>query len=107
MIKAIILLLSMLDLFLSYKYLKQFIKLFPDKDYILLEANPIIKLCLKKFKFPKGMFIAIPLVIALWIFIIGMLDRDWLFFSCGALGMMIVYHYANFTQLKVLEVNLK
>lgn len=103
MIKIIIVMFSCLDLLLSYLYLKQFIRMFPNLNYTQLEANPIIKFLLLKYKFPKGMYLAIPLVILAWIVIVNLAEYRWLYFSLGLLGMMVIYHFVNFNQLKTLE----
>ncbi len=107
MIKYIIILLSCIDLLLSYLYLRQFIKMFPKTNYIILEANPLIRLSLKLFGFPKGMFISSPFVIVMWIVIVSLLSYEWLYFAMGILSMMLIYHYVNYNQLKVLERNPK
>ena len=105
MIEYFVIPLSILDLFLSYLYLKQFIHLFPEKNYVLLEANPLIKLGLKWFGFPKGMFFSMPFVVGAWYIIITLLNTEWLSFACGMLTMMIMYHWLNFNQLKDLKNN--
>ena len=107
MIEYIIIFLSFMDLLLSYLYLKQFIKMFPKTNYIILEANPFIKLSLKLFGFPIGMFVSIPFVIGMWILIVNLLEYQWLYFAMGTLSMMLIYHYVNYNQLKVLEKNPK
>ena len=107
MIRIIILILSVIDLSLTYKYLKTFKDMFPEKDYTLLEANPIIKLCLKKFGFPTGMFISAPIIFILLFIAIVIISTEWHYFAMGLFVMMIIYHFCNLNQLKALKKQIK
>jgi len=103
LIRIIIIFLSIVDLSLTHKYLKTFKNMFPDKDYTLLEANPIIKLALRKFGFPKGMYVSIPFLFILLIIAICIISTEWLYFAMGLYVMMVIYHFCNLNQLKALK----
>lgn len=106
MIKLIIIaiiILSLLDLGATYLYINSFHKKFPTLDYTTLEANPILKLCMKYFGLTKGMLIGGIIVLVILLLIVFSLVEKWAYYLAGAFTMMLIYHFLNFSQLLALK----
>lgn len=102
-IQIIVLLLSISDIVLTGLYIHTFHKKFPDLDYTVLEANPIIKLALKRFSIPIAMIIGGLITFSILTLLILSAQDKWHYFFLGALMMMNIYHFLNFSQLIALK----
>ncbi len=94
---------SIIDLTLTYNYLKIYKEKYPEKDYAIIEANPLVrynirKLGLKERVFRSGFFI-LPILILLIYF----LPINWRYFLAGCYYMMITFHLINLLALKKLK----
>lgn len=103
-INFILILGSVLDLFLTYKYLGIYKEKFPKKDWTVIEANPLIKICVRMKGLGEGMLIAGTVIIAIMVVLINVLPTRWKFFLAGVLYMMNVFHLINFLAIKRMEV---
>ncbi|KKL12535.1 hypothetical protein LCGC14_2534750, partial [marine sediment metagenome] len=81
-------------------YLKIYKTKFPKKDYVIIEANPLIRYCVRKLGLKEGIFRAgffiLPIVIAITYFI----SVNFRFFLAGCYYMMIIFHLTNLLALK-------
>lgn len=106
MIKTIIimiLVMSLFDLGATYLYVSKFAQKFPQLDATKLEANPILRTTMQHFGIQKGMLIGgIIVFVVLFFIVIGLTER-WQYFLAGALAMMLIYHFLNFSQLAALK----
>jgi len=102
-LQIIILILSLLDLTATYLYASSFHTKFPQLDYKTLEANPIIRTSWKLFGLNLGMIIGGVIVLALLSLLVLSISDKWQYYLCGALSMMIIYHFLNFSQLANLK----
>jgi len=99
-IEIIVLLGSVIDLSLTYNYLKIYKDKFPDKNYIVIEANPSVRFFIRQFGLKDGVFYsALPIlfILALLLYYLPS-SGDW--FLAGAYYMMITFHLTNFLALK-------
>lgn len=95
---------SILDLFLTYKYLGLYRERFPKKDWIAIEANPLIRMCVKSKGLGEGMLIAGTIILFVLAAIIHIANSNWQFFLAGVLYMMNVFHLLNFLALKGMQL---
>ena len=102
-IQIIVLILSVLDLTATYFYVSTFKTEFPKLDYTVLEANPILRISWKLWGLNIGMIIGGLIVISLLSLIVLSAKIEWQYFLFGALCMMLIYHFLNFTQLAALK----
>lgn len=102
-ISIIILVLSILDLSATYLYISNFHKKFPQLDHIALEANPILRTAMRHFGIAKGIIYGGVVVFLILLLIVLTSTEKWLYYLCGALSMMLIYHFLNFSQLAALK----
>jgi len=99
-IQIIILILSLLDLSLSYLYINTFHNKYPEQDPTIIEANPILKNSIKHFGIVKGMIFGGLIVFSILLLIVLSAKENYHYFIAGALTLMSVYHFLNFQLLR-------
>jgi len=91
---------SILDLILTYNYLKIYKEKFPEKDFVVIEANPLIRYCVRTLGLKEGIFrsgfIILPILIAL----IYILPINWRYFLAGIYYTTITFHLTNFFAIR-------
>lgn len=95
---------SILDLFLTYKYLGEYKKKFPKKDWTVIEANPLIRYCVKAKGLGEGILVAGTVILFIFVGLINVLPERWKFFLAGTLYMMNVFHLLNFLAIKRIKL---
>lgn len=103
LLPILIMILSVLDLTATYLYVSTFHAKFPSLDYKTLEANPILRMAWGKFGLKAGMIFGGVIVFGLLMLIVLTAPEKWQMFFCGALTMMLIYHFLNFMQLAALK----
>lgn len=91
---------SVLDLLLTYKFLSIHRDKFPDKDYTVIEANPIIRIAIRMKGLGEGMLISATIILFIMGVVVVVAPENFKFFLSGALYMMIVFHLINFLAMK-------
>ncbi len=94
---------SFLDLLLTYKFLGLYKRKFPKKDWTVIEANPLIKYCVKTKGLNEGMFIAGSIILILALALVFVLSERWKFFLAGVYYMMVLFHLTNFLAISRLK----
>ncbi len=95
---------AILDLVLTYNYLRIYRRKFPDKNYIVIEANPLIRWGIRNFGLSNGVAYSGMAIL----FILGLLlyylpsNAKW--FLAGAYYMMVTFHLTNLLALKRMKV---
>ena len=98
----------LLDLTLTYNYLKIYRKKFPKKDYIVIEANPLIRQLVRRNGLGWGMIYSGTMIFGIIIVIINFANTELKFFMAGVYYMMITFHLTNFLALKRMkQINIK
>lgn len=100
-IQIAILILSLMDLTASFFYVSTFHAKYPDKDYTMIEANPVIKMALKLFGVTKGMLFGGAIVFGIVVLLAFSAKENLQLFMAGMLTMMNAYHWLNFRLLKM------
>lgn len=90
----------LLDLFLTYKFLNLYRLKFPKKDYLVVEANPLIRFMVRRAGLGTGMIYSgvIIMVILLWLLMV--LPHHWKYFLLGVYYMMVTFHLTNFLAIR-------
>lgn len=102
-IQIVILIMSVLDLTATYFYASTFHEKFPKLDYTTLEANPILRMSWRHFGLNIGMIVGGIIVFALLTLLTLSISDKWQYYLFGALTMMLIYHFLNFSQLAALK----
>ena len=103
MIEKIIILGSIIDLFLTYKYLSAFRVKFPKKDYVVIESNPLIRAFVRSNGIGHGVIMAGFIIIGILMILLYFLNTNFKYFLAGVYYMMITFHLTNFLALRRLE----
>ena len=85
-----------LDLLLTYINAIKYKKLFPNKDYTNIELNPIVKELWKRFGLLIGGILATMIQLAILIYLVLYLDKDFLLILLGFYLAVILTHLDNF-----------
>ena len=93
----------LLDLILTYKTLKIYKERFPDKDYTVIESNPLVRYCVRTLGLKEGVFRAGFFILPTVIIIIWLIPINWRYFLAGCYYMMVVFHLINLLALKKLK----
>ena len=73
MIEYIVMGLFFIDMIWSYFYIKRFRDRHPDKDWTVVEANPILRNCIKSMGLEKGIIIG---SIVLFVLLVGIIIQS-------------------------------
>lgn len=106
-IEIVIIIGSILDLSLTYNYLKIYNQKFPKKDYAIIEANPLIRYCIRTLGLKEGMITSTFIILPIILLVIYLLPTRWDYFLAGCFYMMITFHLSNFLALKRMKGNKK
>ncbi len=90
----------LLDLILTYNYLRIYKKKFPQKDYTVIEANPLIRHFIRNFGLGDGMVYSGSIIVAIVILILEIGNTNFKFFLAGAYYMMVTFHLTNLLAFK-------
>lgn len=104
MIEFFVILGLILDLILTYNFLKIYKKRFPKKDYTVVETNPLIRTAIRKMGLNEGMALSSVIMIMMLMVILKMIPYEWRYFLAGVYYMMVCFHLINFLSLKRMEV---
>ncbi len=104
MINFFVILGSVLDLILTYNFLKLYKKRFPKKDYTAVETNPLIRNAVRSMGLSEGMALSGAIILAILIVILSVIPYHWKYFLAGVYYMMVCFHLINFLSLKRMEV---
>lgn len=99
-IEIAVLIASVVDLTLTYNYLKIYRNKFPKKDFILIEANPLIRSCIRSCGLGEGIFRSGFIILPVITFVLYLLPTNWDYFLAGIFYMMLVFHLTNYLALK-------
>ena len=94
-----------LDLILTYKYLKIYKQKFPKKDYIIVEANPLVSFAIRRGGLGQGIVGAGMVIFSILIILMIVLPINLKFFMAGCYYMMITFHLTNFLALRRMNGN--
>lgn len=94
----------LLDLLLTYNYLKIYKEKFPKKDYIIIESNPLIRNMVRKFGLLDGIVYSGLMIIFILLLLINFTGINFKFFLAGAYYMMIAFHLTNLLALNRMKV---
>ena len=89
-----------LDLILTYNYLRLYKNKFPKKDFTVIESNPLIRYCIRKFGLIDGVVYSGFIILGILILILFIGNINFKFFLAGAYYMMITFHLTNLLALK-------
>ncbi len=94
----------LLDLLLTYNYLRLYKKQFPNKDFAIIEANPLIRNFIRRFGLLDGVVYSGGIILFILTLLIAFLPVNGKFFLAGAYYMMVTFHLTNYLALKRLDV---
>ena len=101
----VIIALLLLDLFMTHSYLQLYKTRFPKNDWTLAEANPIIRLFIKRFGLTNGIgmsgIVIMIIVVGVLYFLPERLEASKWFFV-GLYYSVNVHHYVNNRAMKKL-----
>jgi len=92
-----------LDMYLTYCYAQEYKKRFPDRDWTIVEANPIIRNSWRKMGMDNGSLFSFFIICIILFTIIKLISENWHYFLFGIYFMMCVFHYTNFNALRRLK----
>lgn len=93
----------LLDLLLTYKFLGLYKKRFPNKDYTVVETNPLLRYMVRTQGLGEGIISGGGIILMVLIALIFILPSGGKHFLAGAYYMMIVFHLTNFLALNRLK----
>jgi len=91
------------DMFLTFVYANMYKKVFPDKDFTVAEANPIIRFLWRKLGLVAGHIVSIFIIFWILAFIISKTSENCHWFIFGVYSMMCIYHFTHFNALKLIK----
>lgn len=94
----------LLDLLLTYNYLKLYKEKFPTKDYTVIEANPLIRYFIRTEGLRDGLIVSGAIILAIVAVFINLSNSEGKWFLAGAYYMMITFHITNFLAFKRLKI---
>lgn len=104
LIEILIIAAFIIDMFLTYNYLKTYKEIRPKADWTLAEANPLLRACLRDLGLKPGIIVGgifISLILSLIIFIV---NENWKYFLLGLYFMVNTFHLVNWNALKRLKL---
>lgn len=99
-VEIAVLIASVIDLTLTYNYLKIYREKFPKKDFVVIEANPLIRFCIRSCGLGEGIFRSAFIILPLLVLLLYFLPTNWDFFLAGTFYMMLTFHLTNLLALK-------
>lgn len=100
MIDSFVMLGSILDLTLTYNYLKLYKAKFPHKDFIVIESNPLIRSLVRSKGLKEGMITSSIIILFILMAILYVSSTPWKYFLAGVYYMMVTFHLTNFLAIK-------
>jgi hypothetical protein len=100
----IIFVVFLLDMLLTYHYVKTYKELYPKNDWTLAEANPILRTFFKKFGLIDGLIYGTILLLSILFFIIIVINENWRYFLLGFYVMTNIQHFVNWSAMKRLKL---
>lgn len=94
----------LLDMFMSYNYIKTYKNLYPKNDWTLAEANPILRFCLKSYGLEKGMVIGSIILFSFISILIVLLNENFRYLLLGMFIMGNIFHFVNWQAMKRLKL---
>jgi len=88
-----------LDLALTYNYLRLYRQKFPKKDFAIIEANPLIRNMIRRFGLLDGVVYSGLIILFMLSLMIVFFGINFKFFLAGAYYMMITFHLTNLLAL--------
>jgi uncharacterized protein YacL len=90
------------DMMFTYLVLDIYRKHNLQKDYTLLEQNPIIRFLIRKSGLNIGMLISAVILFVLLNLVLKfiLISENWRYFILGVYSMMLIFHYLNLSSLK-------
>lgn len=93
-----------IDMYYTHKYISLYKEKFPEKPYEQIEANPIIRILIKKYGISCGVLFSTGLIgTFIFCLLAYVFNTNWNYFLFGVYIMMLVFHSKNITMLKSLE----
>lgn len=96
----LILITFLMDMFLTYRYVGTYKKLYPKNDWTLAEANFILRFSMKYLGLKKGMIVGGGIILIILIITVKLLPIYYGFFLLGMYFMANVYHFVNWQAMK-------
>jgi len=93
----------LLDMVLTYHYVKEFKQMYPKNDWTQAEANPIIRNCMKYLGLEKGMIVGSIIVLIILGIILRLLNINGHYFLMGFYVCVNIHHFVNWMSLKRLR----
>ncbi len=106
-LEIIIFAMFILDMFMTRSYLKLYQQKFPKNDYILAEANPMIRFFVRRFGINEGIFISSIFIATILIALLTFVPQESKWFFLGLYYSVNVHHYVNNNVMKKLNIKLK
>lgn len=94
--------LFLVDMIFSYDYIKKFRARHPDKDWSVVERNPIIRGMIKSFGLESGIIVGAIIILVILGVILSVTGIKFQYFLLGIYFMVNVQHVANLNGLKEL-----
>ena len=99
-IEAVIIVGLVIDLILTYNYLRVYRQKFPNKDFAIIEANPLIRKMIRSYGLGDGVFYSGLIIMLILLVLLKLFSENGKFFMAGAYYMMITFHLTNLLALK-------
>lgn len=103
MIEYFVIVLFLLDMILSYLYIKGFRERHSNKDWSVVEANPILRTCIKNIGLEKGMLVGSIILLGILGIIFNYTTHRFKYFLAGLYFMVNVQHLVNYNSIKMLD----
>ena len=88
-----------LDLTLTYNYLRVYRNKFPKKDFAIIEANPLIRNMIRRYGLLDGVVYSGLIILFILSIMMVFTGVNFKFFLAGAYYMMITFHLTNLLAL--------
>lgn len=90
----------LIDMLLTYRYVKAYKKMYPKSEWYLCEANPILKSSMKAYGLEDGMVIGGFILGMMLIIILTIISVEWQYFLFGLYSMVNIFHLVNWKALE-------
>ena len=97
----------LLDMLLTYHYIKTYKKMYPKSAWWLAEANPILKICMQKLGLGKGVVFGTMIIGFMLAISLKVLPGYYGIFLLGMYFSTNIHHFANWQAMKRLIKNKK
>ena len=102
-IYILVLSLFLIDMFLTYRYVKAYKNMYPKSAWWLSEANPILKIFMKIQGLELGLLSGATIIFFILTISLGYLPDYYGTFLLGVYFMTNTYHFVNWRALKRLK----